>query len=49
MSQANDLGWSWKPARDQAQGYGPDSTFRTFQGVPPSAAELYRGQVFERA
>lgn len=41
--------WSWKPARDRAAGYGPSSTFATFHGVPASAAELYRGQVFARA
>lgn len=41
--------WSWKPARDRAMGYGKDSRFQTFNGVPPSAAELYRGQVFARA
>lgn len=41
--------WSWKPARDRASGYGKGSTFKTFLGVPPSAAELYRGQVFARA
>ncbi|HEV2178370.1 MAG TPA: hypothetical protein VGW33_14385 [Terriglobia bacterium] len=30
--------WSWKPARDKALG----EYLRTFRGVPPSAAELYR-------
>lgn len=47
----NSLGgdWSWKPARNKAMGYGAESTFVTFRGVPPSPAELYRGQVFTRA
>lgn len=31
--------WSWKPGRDKALG----ENFQTFRGVPPSAAELYRG------
>lgn len=31
--------WSWKPARDRAI----SENLRTFRGVPPSGAELYRG------
>lgn len=41
--------WSWKPERDRAMGYGNDSTFKTFLGVPKSAAEMHRGQVFARS
>lgn len=41
--------WSWRPHRDKAFGYGEDSAFRTFKGVPKSAAEAYRGQVFARS
>lgn len=39
--------WSWKPQRDKRlkSGYDKDRAyfddFKTFRGVPPSAAELY--------
>jgi hypothetical protein len=31
--------WSWQPARDRALGYGEDSDFKTFLGVPKGMPE----------
>lgn len=57
---ADDKGWVWSPEdMDEHFTFGYlqppwratelEAQMPTFKGVPPSPAELYRGQVFTRA